>query len=119
MLQKKYRLKNYSAFNATYKLKNITADENVCIYWGKEKTTSDITTKFAFVVSKKIHKRAVIRNRIKRLMRESVRLILKNYEFAHVHKYLSVILIARNNAIGKNFNNIDCSIRKLIEKKRS
>ena len=117
MLQKKYRLKKYSAFNATYKLRNTVSDSNICIYFGKEKPSCDITTKFAFVVSKKIHKRAVVRNRIKRLMRESVRLILKKSEIEGVHRYLSVILIARAGAIGKSFNEIDTSVKKLLNKK--
>ena len=117
MLQKKYRLKKYSAFNATYKLKNTVANENLCLYFGKEKSSDDITTKIAFVVSKKIHKRAVVRNRIKRLMRESFRLIIKNNEFNNIHKYLSIICIARNNAIGKNYSEIDSSIRELLKNK--
>ena len=117
MLQKKYRLKNYSAFNATYKLKNTVADENICIYFGKEKLQPDIQTKIAFVVSKKIHKRAVIRNRIKRLMRESFRLIIKNNEYIQINKYLSLICVARSNSIGKNFKEIDTSVKKLLDKK--
>ena len=119
MLKKKYRLKKYSAFNATYKLKNITADENVCIYWGKEKQNLNDTTKFAFVVSKKIHKRAVVRNRIKRLMRESIRLIIKNNELSQIQKYISIICIARNKAINSDYKTIDMSIKNLITKKRS
>jgi ribonuclease P protein component len=117
MLQKKYRLKKYSAFNATYRLKNTVANRDLCIYFGKEKTSDDITTKIAFVVSKKIHKRAVVRNRIKRLMRESIRLIIKNNEFNNIHKYISIIFIARSNAINKNFNEIDFSVRNLLKNK--
>ena len=116
MLQKQYRLKRFSAFNATYKLKNTVADSNLCIYFGKEKTTDDIPTKIAFVVSKKIHKRAVVRNRIKRLMRESFRLILKNNRQPQIHKYISIICVARHNAIGANYNTINTSLNKLIEK---
>ena len=77
MLNKKYRLKRYSAFIATYKLNNLVSDKNICIYFGKKKSDSTIPVKIAFVVSKKIHKRAVVRNRIKRLMREYVRIAIK------------------------------------------
>ena len=65
MLQKQFRLKKYSAFNATYRLKNTVADSNLCMYFGKEKTNMEIPTKIAFVVSKKIHKRG----RIERIRR--------------------------------------------------
>jgi hypothetical protein len=39
MLQRKYRLKKYSAFIATYRLNNAVADKNVCIYFGKKELT--------------------------------------------------------------------------------
>ncbi len=117
MLTKNLRLKKYSAFIATYSLNNKAADENLCIYFGKEKQDAEISTKFAFVVSKKIHKRAVIRNRIKRLMRESVRLLLKNNKIENLNKYLSVIIVARKGSIGADFEKINNSIYDLIKKK--
>lgn len=117
MLQRKYRLKKYSAFIATYKKNNAVSDENVCIYFGKEKTNSDTTTKFGFVVSKKIHKRAVVRNRIKRLMRESVRLYIKNNKNISIDKYISIVFVAKKDAIGKDFVTIDNSISRLFQNK--
>ncbi len=117
MLNKKYRLKKSSAFNATYRLKNIVSDKNLCIYLGKEKDNPDIFTKFAFIVSKKIHKRAVVRNRIKRLMRESIRLMLKNNINISFNKYLSVICVAKQSAIEADFTQINSSIKHLSELK--
>ncbi len=117
MLKKQYRLKKYSAFIATYKLKNIAADNNVCIYFGKEKTSPDIPTKFAFVVSKKIHKRAVVRNKIKRYMRESVRLILKNNTLEHINKYMSIICTAKSPSINADFLSLNNSIKELLGSK--
>ena len=118
MLQRKYRLKKYSAFIATYKKNNAVSDDNICIYFGKEKTSMDIDTKFAFVVSKKIHKRAVVRNRIKRLMRESIRLMLKENKIPFIHKYLSVICVAKHNSINSTFLDIDNSLKSLLSKKQ-
>lgn len=117
MLQKKFRLKKYSAFIATYKMNNAVADKNVCIYFGREKTNPDKQTKFAFVVSKKIHKRAVVRNRIKRLMRESIRLQLKENKIDFLNKYLSVICVAKTSAVGVPFSEIDASLKTLLSKK--
>ena len=116
MLQKKFRLKKYSAFIATYKLNNVAADNNICIYFGKEKTQADIPVKIAFVVSKKIHKRAVVRNRIKRLMRECVRLILKENDIYNINNYISVICSARPSSINANFTDISKSIKTLLAK---
>lgn len=76
----------------------------------------NLQTKFAFVVSKKVHKRAVIRNRIKRLMRESVRLQLKKGELKEVQNYLSVIFVAKSNAINTDFPTVDNSIKTLLNK---
>lgn len=117
MLQKKYRLKKYSAFNATYKIRNMVADNNMCIYFGKEKTNKEMTTKIAFVVSKKIHKRAVVRNRIKRLMRESFRLLIKENKVENINKYLSIICVAKTSAINASFHDIDNSLTHLISSK--
>lgn len=119
MLQRKYRLKKYSAFIATYKKNNAVSDDNICIYFGKEKTSMDIDTKFAFVVSKKIHKRAVVRNRIKRLMRENIRLMLKENKIPFIQKYLSVICVAKQNAINCNFPDIENSLTNLLNKKHA
>ena len=117
MLKKKYRLKKYSAFNATYKIRNMVADSNMCIYFGKEKTNTELTTKIAFVVSKKIHKRAVVRNRIKRLMRESFRLLIKENKIDNINKYLSIICVAKKSAIDGSFHDIDNSLTCLLAQK--
>lgn len=66
-----------------------------------------------FVVSKKIHKRAVKRNRIKRLMRESYRLILK--EQGIPDKYMSLVFAASTKLLGKSFSEIDTIMKKLVK----
>ena len=98
-------------------MNNAVADKNVCIYLGKEKTNPELQTKIAFVVSKKIHKRAVVRNRIKRLMRESFRLQLKEKKLDFINKYLSVICVAKPSAVDANFDDIDSSLKTLLLKK--
>ncbi len=118
MLQKKFRLKKYSAFIATYKLNNIVSDDYINIYFGKEKTQSDIPTKIAFVVSKKVHKRAVVRNHIKRLMRESFRRILKENNIYNINKYISIICSAKILSVNADFVVIDNSIKTLLANKQ-
>ena len=118
MLQKKYRLKKYSAFIATYRNNNTVSDKNICIYFGREKTNKEIPTKFAFVVSKKVHKRAVVRNRIKRLMRENVRNIIKNNEYLYINNYMSVIIAGKTSAIDASYNEIKASFDNLLNQNR-
>lgn len=117
MLSKKFRLKKYSAFIATYKNNNKISDKNISIYFGKEKTSPDITTKFAFVVSKKTHKRAVVRNRIKRLMREVIKQIIKENKYIYIHKYMSLILVGNPFSVNASINDIRNSINELLTTK--
>ena len=114
MLKSKYRLKKKTAFNATYRTGITFHRDGVTVFCGKDKKT-EITTKIGFVVSKKIHKRAVKRNRIKRLMRESVRLYIKNMDKEFSPKYMSLIFTASSKLLNKDFKYIDCSIKKLME----
>lgn len=113
MLPKNYRLKKRTAFSATYKTGKTFHKNGITLFCGKEKK-DDITTKIGFVVSKKIHKRAVKRNRIKRLMRESVRLLIKNGNFSC--KYMSLIFVASQKLLGKDFNYVDASVKEMVSK---
>lgn len=113
MLKKQYRLKNKAAFSATYRLKNSFHIGGITLYAGILKK-EDTPTRVGFVVSKKTHKRAVKRNRLKRLMRESYRLLLKYQDVGNSQKYLSLIFIGSENALNKDFKEIQSIIKKLL-----
>ncbi len=113
MLPKDYRLKKRSAFKATYKIGNTVYSGGITAFCGRKKN-NDYPTKIGFVVSKKIHKRAVKRNRIKRLMRESYRLAIKNRELSK--QYMSVIFVASSKLLEKDFQYINTHINKLADK---
>ena len=113
MLPKDYRLKKRSAFAATYKTGKTLHKDGITVFIGKEKM-KEYPTRVGFVVSKKIHKRAVKRNRIKRLMRESYRLLIK--EASVSDKYISLIFVASTKLLDMNFKEIDNAMRKLVYK---
>ena len=116
MLPKQYRLKNKSAFNATYRVKNSTHKGGVALFAGVLKKDADTFTRVGFVVSKKTHKRAVKRNRLKRLMRESYRLLLKSGELGESQKYMSLIFVGHERALDKNFVEMQNIIKSLLQR---
>ena len=113
MLPKQYRLKKRSAFAATYRTGKSLHKNGVTLFIGKAKDNQQ-PAKVGFVVSKKIHKRAVKRNRIKRLMRESYRLLIKSDRVKN--KYMSLIFVASSKLLNKDFTYIDTAIQDLVGK---
>ena len=116
MLKRKNRLKAKTAFKATYNNKNVFSNDLMILYVGKLKEDENCPTRVGFVVSKKIHKRAVIRNRIKRLIRENIRLIFKNNLHENINLYQSLIFTAKKDITDKNFTEIKESILILLNK---
>ena len=117
MLPKKFRLKNNSAFAATYRLKNTIGNKFFLLYLGSKITDEKKQNlKIGFVVSKKFHKRAVKRNRIKRLLREIIRLKLKRGELLNAKKLLSLIFIAKPPSLDLDYKSAEIAITELLER---
>lgn len=114
MLKQQFRLKKKSAFSATYRIKHSYAKGGVVLWVGKKKDDNSYPTKVGFVVSKKTHKRSVKRNRLKRLMRESYRLLLKENKIEKSQKFISLIFVGFEKALDKNFNQMQNIIDDLL-----
>ena len=116
MLKKQFRLKNKKAFNAIYKQRNSTHKGGVSLFAGIKKKDENQPSKVGFVVSKKTHKRAVKRNRLRRLIRESYRLLQKENNLFNSQEYMSLIFIGTENALGKSFHEIKHIVSELLKR---
>jgi ribonuclease P protein component len=67
--------------------------------------------KVAFTVGLKVDKRAVMRNRIRRQMREVVRLLFKKEK---IKNGIYILLVARKGVLDKNYKEIEREIESLL-----
>lgn len=116
MLPKEYRLKNNLAFTTTYRLNNVVANRHFILYLGKQISDETQNLKIGFVVSKKVHKRAVIRNKIKRRLREIFRIKLKDKSSEGIKSYRSLIVIAKSTTIDIDYRDMEKSIEDLLKR---
>ena len=115
VLSKEYRLKKCSAFTATYRVKNFFYLYGVAVFVGLKKKSEYEKTRVGFVVSKKTHKRAVKRNKLKRLMRESYRILQKENNLKNAENYMSLIFVGHEKALDISFFEIKKTMERLIE----
>lgn len=67
--------------------------------------------RFGFIVSKKVSKKAVERNRAKRLLRESIRLTQKNIKTG-----FDAVFISKAGIVGKDFEEVNSAVEKLLKR---
>ena len=114
MLKKQYILRKNNAFKATYSNNVSKSNEFFKLYFGKLKEDPSCQTKVGFVVSKKNFKKAVIRNRVKRIMREVYRLFVLNNENIAVEKFFSLVFVCKSG-LKPDFDAIKFHMLSLLE----
>lgn len=107
MLPKENRLKKDKDFQRVY-LKGKTFQNNFIIV--KTLKTEGLFTRFGFVISNKISKKATIRNKLKRRLREIIRLNLSNFI-----EGFDIIIIPKKNILTENFDSVKNNLISLFK----
>lgn len=115
MLSRQERLTKNREFAYIYRKKKSVANSYIILYVGNKKTDQNMPTKAGFVVGKKVHKKAVKRNRIKRQLRESYKSISKSENFL-LRDYDKLIFIARPAIVELDYHQIYNAMRDCINK---
>jgi len=108
MLPKENRLKKNKDFKKVFK-EGKGFKENFLLL-KKAKNNLEIS-RFGFVVSKTFFKKATLRNKIKRKLRESVRIKLNEIE-----KGIDAVIIVKGGLQTKDFGEIEETINRLFKK---
>jgi ribonuclease P protein component len=108
MLPPKHRLTKKTDFQNVYQNGRFLTSKDITISIVNRKDGKE--SRFGFVVSKKISTKATDRNRVKRLMRESV--------WAHIKEIpqgCDYVITAKSGIIHLKFATIDDTLRNLLE----
>lgn len=102
-----YKIKKNREYKALYNCKNSVADYNLVLFFNK---TGNDYTRFGFTCAKKI-KLAVNRNRIRRSLKEIVRLNDKKVKIGY-----DIIIMARNNSVNADYRALEKSFFKVLQR---
>lgn len=108
MLKSKNRLRDSEDFQRAIEQGKSVANRQVVIYFLPNEEQDDI--RVGISVSKKLGK-AVVRNRVKRLLRESIRSFLP-----FIHRKGDLIIIARQPLAEMNFDEVSASLSHCLKK---
>lgn len=124
MLPKSNRLKAKGEFKRTLSGKRLFGCPFFVLYGLERSPVSSVPhaaqsvvhpTRVGFIVSKKIHKRATKRNRIRRRLRELVRHALKQGTLPNVSQYRALVFIARPDALGAKFTDLQFKMERCLQ----
>ncbi len=115
MLPKQERLTKSSEFAYIYRKKKSVANSLLILYVGNKKREGTTPTRVGFVVGKKVHKKAVKRNRIKRLIREAYKNLGKSQNFS-LKVYGTLIFIARPAIIESDYKTVRAAVEDCVKK---
>lgn len=83
---------------------------NLVVYERPMDKGHHLESRFAFVISSRVAKKAVLRNRTKRLLSEAVRQLLPQ-----IRPGFTVAIFAKQSLLGESFNDIRLEMGKLLQ----
>lgn len=107
-MKKKYRLKSRLEFQAVYTKGRSVANRAAVIHVGSQRTGTH--SRVGFAAGKRLGK-AVVRNRIKRRIKEVVRLL-----WPRVRPGMSLVIVARQAALDMPFTELTSKVESLFER---
>ncbi len=108
MLPRKHRLKKKKEFERVFKEGKAKKKDFLFIKFIKNNLDD---TRFGFVVSKKISKKAVVRNKVKRRLREAAREMLSEIKPGY-----DIVIVAQKGIEKQDFFQIKENLRQLLKK---
>lgn len=138
MLKKANRLKSRRDFKQTLSGRRLCINDCFVLYglpvrnkpfpnptaqpplgYANQEVTLPLQTKIGFVVSKKVHKSSVFRNRVKRQLRELIRLQLmferQNSQPEMLARYRTLIFILRAGSLNINFQMMGERLKRCLQ----
>lgn len=107
MLKQENRLRKKRDFEEVFKKGKTKTGKNLFLKARKNKLK---TNRFGWVVSLKVSKKAVVRNKIKRQLRAIVK---KN--FSNLKQGLDIVVVARPEIVNKNYQEIENDLESLLK----
>jgi ribonuclease P protein component len=108
VLQKNYRLTKKKDFEKVHKFGRFFTQDFLALKIAKNNLNF---SRFGFLVSLKISKKATVRNKVKRRLREAVRLKIKE-----IKPGFDIIIFVRPEIVKKGYWEIDEAIKKVFDK---
>ncbi|MDQ0091904.1 ribonuclease P protein component [Paenibacillus anaericanus] len=107
-MHKKLRLRNRADFGRVYRAGKSFANRQLVVYWSNKHDIERF--RLGVSASKKIGN-AVVRNRIRRKLKEIVRL-----HEAEIRDHVDIILIVRNGAVEMEYQELEKSVLHVLRK---
>jgi ribonuclease P protein component len=108
-LQAKYRLKDNREFRRVFQRGRSVATGRMVLYWYENRSTAEF--RVGISISKKVGK-AVVRNKLKRRLRECFQLLAPELKDKHV----DIVVVCRKSAADMTFADIHSELLKLLRK---